>query len=114
MREERNVLNSDVEIPEVVLKKRMMRWHRSEKATKPVRKAKKEVRFQGGFRYAQAAAIACASTGWSGWDYRYSSSCSPFMESGHAGQYTGNRRTAERPGRAGNGDQKVQIYRSWK
>ncbi len=60
MREERNVLNSDVEIPEVVLKKADDALAQIRESTKPVRKAKKESRFQGGFRYAQAAAIACA------------------------------------------------------
>ena len=60
MREERNVLNSDVEIPEVVLKKANDALAQIRESTKPVRKAKKESRFQGGFRYAQAAAIACA------------------------------------------------------
>ena len=60
MREERNVLNSDVEIPEVVLKKTDDALAQIRESTKPVRKAKKESRFQGGFRYAQAAAIACA------------------------------------------------------
>ena len=60
MREERNVLNSDVEIPEVVLKKADDALTQIKESTKPVRKAKKESRFQGGFRYAQAAAIACA------------------------------------------------------
>lgn len=60
MREERNVLNSDVEIPEVVLKKADDSLAQIRESTKPVRKAKKESRFQGGFRYAQAAAIACA------------------------------------------------------
>ena len=59
MREERNVLNSDVEIPEVVLKKTDDALAQIRESTKPVRKAKKESRFQGGFRYAQAAAIAC-------------------------------------------------------
>ena len=59
MREERNVLNSDVEIPEVVLKKADDALAQIRESTKPVRKAKKESRFQGGFRYAQAAAIAC-------------------------------------------------------
>ena len=60
MREEKNVLNSDVEIPEVVLKKTDDALAQIRESTKPVRKAKKESRFQGGFRYAQAAAIACA------------------------------------------------------
>ena len=60
MREERNVLNSDVEIPEVVLKKADDALAQIRESTKLVRKAKKESRFQGGFRYAQAAAIACA------------------------------------------------------
>lgn len=60
MREERNVLNSDVEIPEVVLKKADDALAQIRESTKPVRKAKKESRFQGGLRYAQAAAIACA------------------------------------------------------
>lgn len=60
MRKERNVLNSDVEIPEVVLKKADDALAQIRESTKPVRKAKKESRFQGGFRYAQAAAIACA------------------------------------------------------
>ena len=60
MREERNILNSDVEIPEVVLKKADDALAQIRESTKPVRKAKKESRFQGGFRYAQAAAIACA------------------------------------------------------
>ena len=60
MREERNVLNSDVEIPEVVLKKTDDALTQIKESTKPVRKAKKESRFQGGFRYARAAAIACA------------------------------------------------------
>ena len=60
MREERNVLNGDVEIPEVVLKKADDALAQIRESTKPVRKAKKESRFQGGFRYAQAAAIACA------------------------------------------------------
>lgn len=60
MREERNVLNSDVEIPEVVLKKADDALTQIRESTKPVRKAKKESRFQGGLRYAQAAAIACA------------------------------------------------------
>ena len=59
MREERNVLNSDVEIPEAVLKKADDALAQIRESTKPVRKAKKESRFQGGFRYAQAAAIAC-------------------------------------------------------
>lgn len=60
MREEKNVLNSEVEIPEVVLKKTDDALAQIRESTKPVRKAKKESRFQGGFRYAQAAAIACA------------------------------------------------------
>ena len=60
MREERNVLNSDVEIPEVILKKADDALAQIRESTKPVRKAKKESRFQGGLRYAQAAAIACA------------------------------------------------------
>ena len=60
MREERNVLNGDVEIPEVVLKKADDALAQIRESTKPVRKAKKESRFQGGLRYAQAAAIACA------------------------------------------------------
>lgn len=60
MREERNVLNSDVEIPEVVLKKADDALAQIRESTKLVRKAKKESQFQGGFRYAQAAAIACA------------------------------------------------------
>lgn len=60
MREEKNVLNSDVEIPEVVLKKTDDALAQIRESTKPVRKVKKESRFQGGFRYAQAAAIACA------------------------------------------------------
>ena len=60
MREEKNVLNSDVEIPEVVLKKTDDALAQIRESTKPVRKTKKESRFQGGFRYAQAAAIACA------------------------------------------------------
>ena len=60
MREEKNVLNSDVEIPEVVLKKTDDALAQIRESTKPVRKAKKESRFQGGFRYAQAAVIACA------------------------------------------------------
>lgn len=60
MREEKNVLNSDVEIPEVVLKKTDDALAQIRESTKPVRKAKKESRFQGGFRYAQVAAIACA------------------------------------------------------
>ena len=60
MREEKNVLNSDVEIPEVVLKKTDDALAQIRESTKPVRKAKKESRFQGGLRYAQAAAIACA------------------------------------------------------
>ena len=60
MRKERNVLNSDVEIPEVVLNKADDALAQIRESTKPVRKAKKESRFQGGFRYAQAAAIACA------------------------------------------------------
>ena len=59
MREERNVLNSDVEIPEAVLKKADDALAQIRESTKPVRKTKKESRFQGGFRYAQAAAIAC-------------------------------------------------------
>ena len=60
MREERNVLNSDMEITEVDLKKADDALAQIRESTKPVRKAKKESRFQGGFRYAQAAAIACA------------------------------------------------------
>lgn len=48
MREERNVLNSDVEIPEVVLKKADDALAQIRESTKPVRKAKKESRFQGG------------------------------------------------------------------
>ena len=60
MREEKQILKSDVEIPEVVLKKTDDALAQIRESTKPVRKAKKESRFQGGFRYAQAAAIACA------------------------------------------------------
>ena len=49
MREERNVLKkADDALAQI------------RESTKLVRKAKKESRFQGGFRYAQAAAIACA------------------------------------------------------
>ena len=44
MREERNVLNSDVEIPEVVLKKADDALAQIRESTKPVRKAKKERR----------------------------------------------------------------------
>ena len=47
MREERNILNSDVEIPEVVLKKADDALAQIRESTKPVRKAKKESRFQG-------------------------------------------------------------------
>ena len=60
MREEKQILKSDVEIPEVVLKKTDDALAQIRESTKPVRKVKKESRFQGGFRYAQAAAIACA------------------------------------------------------
>ena len=60
MREEKQILKSDVEIPEVVLKKTDDALAQIRESTKPVRKAKKESRFQGGLRYAQAAAIACA------------------------------------------------------
>ena len=60
MREEKQILKSDVEIPEVVLKKTDDALAQIRESTKPVRKAKKESRFQGGFRYAQAAALACA------------------------------------------------------
>ena len=60
MREEKQILKSDVEIPEVVLKKTDDALAQIRESIKPVRKAKKESRFQGGFRYAQAAAISCA------------------------------------------------------
>ena len=107
MREEKNVLNSDVEIPEVVLKKTDDALAQIRESTKPVRKAKKES--PGWLPLCTGGSHCMCSTGWSGWDYRYSSSCSPFMESGHAGQYTGNGRTAERPGRAGNGDRRSRF-----
>ena len=57
MREEKQILKSDVEIPEVVLKKTDDALAQIRESTKPVRKAKKGSRFQGGFRYAQAAAM---------------------------------------------------------
>ena len=60
MREEKQILKSDVEIPEVVLKKTDDALAQIRANAKPVKKTKKVTRFPGGFRYAQAAAIACA------------------------------------------------------
>lgn len=60
MREEKQILNGDVEIPEVVLKKTDDALAQIRANAKPVKKTKKVPRVLGGFRYAQAAAIACA------------------------------------------------------
>lgn len=60
MREEKQILKSDVEIPEVVLRKTDDALAQIRANAKPVKKTKKATRFPGGFRYAQAAAIACA------------------------------------------------------
>ena len=108
MREERNVLNSDVEIPEVVLKKADDALAQIRESTKPVRKAKKESRFQGGFRYAQAAAIACAVLVGAG-GITVTAAVVHHLWSRGMRQYTGNGRTAERPGRTGNGDRRFRF-----
>lgn len=60
MREEKQILKSDVEIPEVVLRKTDDALVQIRANAKPVKKTKKVPRVPSGFRYAQAAAIACA------------------------------------------------------
>ena len=60
MREEKQILKKDVEIPEVVLRKTDEALDQIRANAKSVKKTKKVTRFKGGFRYAQAAAVACA------------------------------------------------------
>ena len=60
MREEKNILKTDVEIPEVVLRKADEALGQIRTDAKPVKKAGKVSRVPGRFRYAKAAAVACA------------------------------------------------------
>ena len=60
MREEKNILNGDIEIPEVVLRKTDAALDQIRANAGSMKTTRKITRFPGGFRHAQAAAVACA------------------------------------------------------
>jgi len=60
MREEKNILNGDIEIPEVVLRKTDAALDQIRANAGSTKATRKVTRFPGRFRHAQAAAVACA------------------------------------------------------
>ena len=60
MREEKHILNSDIEIPEVVLRKTDAALDQIRANAGSTKTTRKVTRFPGRFRHAQAAAVACA------------------------------------------------------
>ena len=60
MKEEKDILNRDVEIPEVVFRKADAALNQIRANTGTTKATRKVTRFPGGFRHAQAAAVACA------------------------------------------------------
>ena len=97
MKEEKDILNRDVEIPEVVFRKADAALNQIRANTESTKATRKVTRIQGRIHHVQAADRSRRN-------HCDGSSHSPPVEPRYAGKYSGNRRTAEKSDGSGNGD----------
>ena len=101
MKEEKDILNRDVEIPEVVFRKADAALNQIRVNTGSTKATRKVTRIQGRIHHVQAAAVACAVLIGAG---GITATAAVIHHLWSRGKYSGNRRTAEKSDGSGNGD----------